>query len=284
MTIDAHHHLWDPARRNYPWLAGARLAPIRRPYDINMLREHTTRTGVHQTILVQTVPDITETIEFLLLANKNRDLIAGVVGWIDLTAPAIPHELARLQATPGGDLLVGIRHQAQDEPDPNWLRRTDVVAGIRTVAATELAYDLLVLPHQLPAAIDLVTQIPTARFILDHAAKPPIATGELQPWAESIRELATAPNVAVKLSGLVTEADWQTWTANDIKPYADVILTAFGPDRIMFGSDWPVCELAATYTDVLGLAEQLLAPAPRSAVFDGTARTWYRLSPDQVMG
>ncbi|HEX4705310.1 MAG TPA: amidohydrolase family protein, partial [Pseudonocardiaceae bacterium] len=144
--------------------------------------------------------------------------------------------------------------------------------------------DLLVLPHQLPAAIDLVASVPDGRFVLDHIAKPPITSGELEPWAGLIRRLAGLPNVAVKLSGLVTEADWRTWTVADIRPYADVVLAAFGADRIMFGSDWPVCELAASYGKVFGLAEELLASCPRSAVFGGTARDWYGLSPDRVMG
>jgi L-fuconolactonase len=273
VIVDAHHHLWDPARRDYPWLAGDVLAPIRQRYDVAALRSHAAAAGIQRTVLVQTVPDVAETVEFLALADQNRDLIAGVVGWVDLTA-GTADALARLRNEPGGDLLVGIRHQAQDEPDSNWLGRDDVVAGVRAVVDAGLAYDLLVLPHQLPSAISLVERVPAARFVLDHAGKPPIATGELEPWAGLLRRLASSPDVAVKLSGLVTEADWRTWTAADIRPYAEVVLDAFGPDRVMFGSDWPVCELAASYAAVIGLARELAAG---ETVFGDTARRWYGL-------
>lgn len=275
MTVDAHHHLWDPAERDYPWLAGAALAPIRHRYDVADLRA----TGATRTVLVQTVPDVAETEEFLATADANRDLIAGVVGWVDLTVDTA-RALKGLRTGRGGDLLVGVRHQAQDEPDPEWLAREDVVAGVRAVAEAGLAYDLLVLPHQLPSAIGLAEQVPEGRFVLDHAAKPPIASGERQPWAALLRRLAEQPNVACKLSGLVTEADWATWTAAAIRPYADVVLGAFGADRVMFGSDWPVCELVTGYGDVLALAGQLcagLSDAERTAVFGGTATAWYRL-------
>ncbi|HEX4723813.1 MAG TPA: amidohydrolase family protein [Pseudonocardiaceae bacterium] len=275
--VDAHHHLWDPDRRAYPWLAGDALSPIRRRYDVSTLREHAVKAGVDRTVLVQTVSEVDETIEFLALADANRDLIGGVVGWVDLTA-GTAEALAGLRNEPGGDLLVGIRHQAQDEPDPEWLGRADVVAGVRAVIAAGLAYDLLVLPHQLPAAIGLVERVPTGRFVLDHAAKPPIATGSLDPWAGSLRRLAALPNVAVKLSGLVTEADWTQWTVDDIRPYAEEILAAFGSARVLFGSDWPVCELAADYQRVVELAEALcaeLSAAERTAVFGGTATNWY---------
>jgi L-fuconolactonase len=275
VIVDAHHHLWDPARRDYPWLAGDVLAPIRKRYDVAALRSHTTAAGIQRTVLVQTVPDVDETVGFLALADANRDLIGGVVGWVDLTA-GTADSLARLRNEPGGDLLVGIRHQAQDEPDPEWLGRDDVVAGVRAVVDAGLVYDLLVLPHQLPSAISLVERVPAGRFVLDHAGKPPVATGELEPWAGLLRRLAGFPDVAVKLSGLVTEADWQAWTAADIRPYAEVVLGAFGPDRVMFGSDWPVCELAASYADVVALARELAAD---DAVFGDTATRWYRLHP-----
>jgi len=230
------------------------------------------------------VPDVAETVEFLAVADANRDLIRGVVGWVDLT-DGVADALARLRNEPGGDLLVGIRHQAQDEPDPGWLGRDDVLAGVRAVASAGLVYDLLVLPHQLPAAIGLVRRVPEGRFVLDHAGKPPIASGATEPWTSLLRELSESPNVAVKLSGLVTEADWTTWTARDIRPYADAVLAAFGPARVLFGSDWPVCELAADYAGVVGLAGMLcagLTPAERTAVFGGTATDWYRLVADGV--
>ena len=278
MIVDAHHHLWDPDRRDYPWLAGDTLASIRRRYDAEMLREHARAAGVDRTVLVQTMADIGETVDFLAIADANRDLIGGVVGWVGLTG-GTADALARLRDVPGADLLVGIRNLAQDEPDPDWLARSDVADGVRAVAAAGLVYDLLVYPHQMPAAIELVRRVPDARFVLDHAGKPPIAGGDVEPWGGLLRELAGSPNVAVKLSGLVTEADWTQWTVADFRPYAEEILSAFGPARVMFGTDWPVCELAAGYARVVELADALcagLAETERTSVFGGTATEWYR--------
>ena len=281
MIIDAHHHLWDPAVREYGWLAGDVLAPIRRAYRPGDLRAKAAESGVDGTVLVQTVSDVDETVDFLAMADANRDLILGVVGWVDLTDPTVADTLAALRDKPGGDRLVGIRHQAQDEDDPAWLARPDVLRGLAAVAAAGLAYDLLVLPHQLDAAITAVTEVPQGRYVLDHAAKPPIASGEREPWASRIRELAARPNLACKLSGLVTEADWTQWTVEDVRPYAETVLTEFGPNRVLFGTDWPVCELASSYPGVTELARDLcadLSEADRAAVFGGNAREWYRLT------
>jgi L-fuconolactonase len=280
MIIDAHHHLWDPEVREYGWLAGEALAPIRRPYRVDDLRTKAKESGVDGTVLVQTISDIAETVDFLAMADANRDLILGVVGWLDLTAPDVAGTIAALRAEPGGDRLVGIRHQAQDEQDPAWLARPDVLRGLAAIADADLVYDLLVLPHQLESAITAVTEVPQGRYLLDHAAKPPIATGEREPWAGLLRELAAHPNVACKLSGLVTEANWTQWTVDDIRPYADIVFDAFGPARVLFGSDWPVCELAADYPGVTDLARELcagLSEADQAAVFADNARSWYRL-------
>jgi L-fuconolactonase len=281
MIIDAHHHLWDPEVREYGWLAGDVLTPIRRPYRPGDLRTKAAESGVDGTVLVQTVSDVDETVDFLAMADANRDLILGVVGWVDLTDPNVADTLAALRDKPGGDRLAGIRHQAQDEDDPAWLARQDVLRGLAAVAAAGLAYDLLVLPHQLDAAIAAVTEVPQGRYVLDHAAKPPIASGEREPWASRIHELAAQPNLACKLSGLVTEADWTQWTVEDIRPYAETVLTEFGPNRVLFGTDWPVCELASSYPGVTELARDLcadLSEADRAAVFGGNAREWYRLT------
>jgi L-fuconolactonase len=168
----------------------------------------------------------------------------------------------------------------QGEPDPDWLARDDVRHGLRAVADAGLAYDLLTLPHQLPAAIRTAAALPDLRFVVDHLSKPPIASGELEPWAARMRELARHENVSCKLSGMVTEATWATWQVADLRPYADVVLEAFGPARLMFGSDWPVCTLAATYGEVHAVADALtcqLSDAERAAIFGGTARRVYRL-------
>jgi L-fuconolactonase len=277
-VIDGHHHLWDPDRRDYPWLAGDAMAPIRRRYTVDDLRAV---TGADATILVQTVPTLAETEDFLATAAASGGLIAGVVGWADLTAPGVAADLARLNHR---ELLVGIRHQAEDEPDPDWLLRDDVLRGVTEVTAAGLAYDLLVNPAQYPSAVALADRLPDARLVLDHAGKPPIAAGELDGWAAWISEIASRPNVFCKLSGLVTEADRTRWRAGDLAPYAGHVLAEFGPDRVLFGSDWPVCELAATYRQVVAAAETLtagLSAAERHEVFDGAARRAYAL-PDVV--
>jgi L-fuconolactonase len=175
---------------------------------------------------------------------------------------------------------VGIRHQVQGEPDPEWLCRPDVRHGLRAVADAGLVYDLLTIPVQLPAAIATVGALPDLRFVVDHLSKPPIASGELEPWATHMRALAEHDNVACKLSGMVTEADWAAWDVADLRPYAETVLDAFGAERELFGSDWPVCLVAASYEAVVGAAEELtasLSPSERAAVFGGTARRIYGL-------
>ena len=281
MIVDAHHHLWDPSRRDYPWIAGAVLAPIRQPYTVDDLRQETASAGVDRTVLVQTVSDMAETEEFLTTADSSQGLIAGVVGWVDLTADDVGDRLTRLRAGVGGTRLVGTRHQVQDEADPGWLRRADVLRGLRAVGAVGLTYDLLVLVPQLPTAISVVDRHPDIRFVLDHAAKPPIASGEREPWASLVADLARRSNVSCKLSGLVTEARWDGWTFEDIRPYAEHVLEVFGPDRVLWGSDWPVCELAGSYARVRELADKLIAGLSadeRADVLGGAAIRVYGLT------
>jgi len=273
VIIDAHHHLWeDLTRRDYAWLAD--LDPIRRPYTVDDL---TAVTTADRTILVHTVCTVEETEEFLATAAATP-LIAGVVGWVDLTAPDVADRLAALRT----DHLVGIRHPAQGEADPEWLIRPDVIRGITSVAQAGLTYDVLIQPPQHAAAIALADAVPGARLVLDHAGKPAIAAGGYEPWARFITELAARPNVFCKLSGLVTEADWTQWTVDDLRPYAEHVLTSFGPARVMFGSDWPVCELAATYPQVHAAAHTLtsgLSESERNDVFAGTATRAYPIAP-----
>jgi L-fuconolactonase len=274
--IDAHHHLWDPARRSYPWLAGDALEPIRHPRTAADLRAVTKAAGVHATVLVQTVPAEEETAEFLATAAA-EPVIAGVVGWVDLTAPDVGERLASLRER---GPLVGIRHLVETEPDDDWLLRPEVVAGLSTVADAGLVYDLLVRPAQLPAAREVALRLPELRLVLDHAAKPPIAAEEWEPWAGEVAALAERENVVCKLSGLVTEADWSGWEVAHLRRYVDHVLAAFGPSRLLFGSDWPVCELAASYEVVVDAAIALtgsLSDAERLAVFEHNARTTYAL-------
>jgi L-fuconolactonase len=273
--IDAHHHVWDLSVRDQDWITGPRMAAIRRDFSVDDLRPAARAAGVTATVLVQTVTVAGETPEMLALAAADP-LVAAVVGWTDLTSPAIADELARLKELPGGQYLTGLRHQVQSEPDPDWLRRPDVIRGLRAVAAAGLCYDLLVLPHQLPAAGYAAATVPELTMVLDHAAKPPVG-GDLGHWAAGIGALAARPNTVCKLSGLVTEAPAGT-PRSAFRPVADVILNEFGPRRIMFGSDWPVCLLAAGYADVVGLAAFLaggLSAADRAAVFALTAAGVY---------
>jgi L-fuconolactonase len=271
VIIDAHHHLWeDLTRRDYDWLAG--LGPIRRPYTVDDL---VAVSPADRTVLVQTVAAVEETEEFLATAAATP-VIAGVVGWVDLTAPDVADRLAALRTAE----LVGIRHPAQGEEDPNWLVRPEVVRGVLAVADAGLAYDILVLPPQHDAAIALADAVPDARLVLDHAGKPAIAAGGYEPWARFLTALAARQNVYCKLSGLVTEADWAQWTVDDLRRYASHVLESFGPERVLFGSDWPVCELAATYDEVLAAAREFtsgLSASERDEVFAGTARRAYRI-------
>lgn len=277
-VIDAHHHLWDPARADYPWLSGD-YAPIRRHFGAEDLAPHLLATGVDRTILVQTRSSLSETQEFLATAAA-APFIGGVIGWVDLTDRAVAATIAELQAGPLGARLVGIRHQVHDEADPEWLLRTDVRRGLAAVAAAGLVYDLLVRPRELPAALTVARAMPDTRFVLDHLAKPPIASAELEPWAELLAEFGSLEHVAVKVSGLVTEADWRAWTVDDLRPYVEHALGVFGPHRLMFGSDWPVCLVAASYEDVVSATRALtaeLAPAEREAIFGTTAARVYGL-------
>jgi L-fucono-1,5-lactonase len=277
-VVDAHHHFWDPATADYPWLTDE-LGAIRRRFDPQDLEPLLAAAGVAKTILVQTRSSVAETAALLATAGRTP-FIAGVVGWVDLLDPAAADALALLREGIGGEKLIGIRHQVHDEPDPDWLRRTDARRGIAAVGAAGLAYDLLVRSRELPAALDAARALPDVRFVIDHLAKPPIRDRKLQPWAELIRPFGDLGNAWCKVSGLVTEADWGTWRAEDLEPFVDHALDVFGPDRLLFGSDWPVCLLAATYGEVLDAARATLAglsSEERAAVFGGNAVAVYRL-------
>jgi L-fuconolactonase len=223
---------------------------------------------------------VTETEAFLATAAATP-FIRGVVGWVDLTDPGAGETIDRLRAGHGGDALVAIRHQVQDEDDPDWLGRADVRRGIAAVGRAGLGYDLLVRTRELPAARALVGALPDVRFVIDHLAKPAIRTGSDPAWTEAVGAFQGAPNVWWKLSGLVTEADWQTWRPADLQPYVDRVLTVASPERLVFGSDWPVCLLAAPYDRVLATARQLIAalsPSEQAAILGSNAVEVYRLA------
>ncbi|MDP8958312.1 MAG: amidohydrolase family protein [Actinomycetota bacterium] len=276
--VDAHHHFWDPARAEYPWMTDD-LAPIRRPFGPSDLRPLLEEHGVERTVLVQTRSSLAETEEFLGVAAETG-FVAGVVGWVDVTDPGVAETLASLREGPGGRHLVGIRHQVHDEPDSDWLGRPEVGRGLRAVGQAGLVYDLLVRTRELPAAVAAVRSFPELRFVVDHLAKPPVREGALEPWAERIAGLGGLPNVWCKLSGLVTEADWEGWRPEDLVPYVRHALEVLGPDRLLFGSDWPVCLLAASYREVLESARVALGDlsgAERDRIFGETAAEVYRL-------
>ena len=281
--VDSHHHVWDlVAGPPHAWLDEPDLAGIRRSFALDELVPLAAAAGVSRTVLVQVLGELAETEAFLALAAASP-LVAGVVGWVDLTDPGVADVLGALRERPGN--LVGVRHLVQGEPDPEWLSRPDVRRGLKAVGAAGLAYDLLTKPVQLPAAIATARALPEMTFVLDHLSKPPIAAGKLEPWARLVRELAAEPNVSCKLSGMVTEADRAGWTVEQLRPYAATVLEAFGPARVMFGSDWPVCLLAASYAEVVDAAEALsagLSEAERADVFAGTAERAYGLRPTRA--
>jgi L-fuconolactonase len=279
VTVDAHHHLWDPSQGEYPWMTGP-FAPLRRRYGPDHLRPELTAHDVHSTVVVQVRADVSETRDLLELATR-YDFVAGVVGWVDLTSSQVARQLADLRAAPGGQRLVGVRHNVQDEPDPRWLLRADVQHGLDAVADAGLAFDLEVKPRELAAAARVAAAHPDLRFVLDHLGKPPIAAGASGPWKRGFAQLASAGNVWCKLSGLVTEADWACWTPSDLAPYVAEAVDRFGVPRLVFGSDWPVCQLAASYGQVLNAIRHVLhdLDGPETArIFGPNAIEVYRLA------
>ena len=285
--VDAHHHLWDLSAHDQPWLAShAELAPLLRNFTVADLAAEAAAQGVTATVLVQTVSEPWETPEMLAVAAAGG-LVAAVVGWVDLQAPDVADSLAALRGLPGGAHLAGIRHPVLVEPDAGWLARPAVLRGLAAVAAAGLAFDVVGEPRHLAA--EAARGVPDLRFVLDHLGNPDV-TGEVSPsWAASFRALAALPNVTGKLSGIFgAPAPGRTRTADasgwvdvaHMRPYYEIALSAFGPGRLMFGSDWPVSTLYASYADIHAAARALtagLSLAEQEAIFGGTARHNYQL-------
>jgi L-fucono-1,5-lactonase len=272
MIIDAHHHFWTA---DYAWLADPALTPIRRDYGLSDLRPLLRAAGVDRTVLVEGgLGASSETTWFLALASSSAE-IAGVVGWASLTAPVLQVQLDRHRAEPGGRLLVGIRDQVQGEDD-TFLDRPDVREGLAVVASAGLVNELVVRASQLPSVVRAVASLPSSTFVLDHLGKPPIASGDLSAWASSMERLAELPNVVTKVSGLVTEASWTSWKPADLAPVVETAVSLFGPQRLMWGSDWPVVELASTYPQVKSVITDVLGGTDPD-VFGGTAVRTYHL-------
>lgn len=274
MRIDAHQHFWQFDAKRDRWITHEMRA-IRRNFLPADLEPALAANGMDGCVAVQADQSEAET-RFLLDLARRHAFIKGVVGWVDLVSPRLDQTLDTLAADP---LLRGVRHVAQAEGD-DFLAREDVVRGIGRLGRVGLTYDILIVARQLPAALALTARLPDQPFVLDHLAKPPITAGTIEPWARDLRELARRPNVCCKLSGLVTEADWKRWRPEDLRPYLDVAFEAFGPDRVMFGSDWPVCLVAAPYDRVLAVVAEYastLSASERDAVFGGNAARFYGL-------
>lgn len=275
MRIDAHQHFWRFNEAEYGWIS-AHWPILREDYLPIQLRSHLQRHGFAGSIAVQARQTLEESDWLLELGEQNDDVL-GVVGWVDLCDERVEAEIERLSVR---SKFKGVRHIVQDEPDDRFLLRPEFVRGVRLLSQYELVYDVLVYPRQLPAAVEFCKLVPEQSFVLDHIAKPHVPSRELEPWARHLRALAALPNVTCKVSGLITEADWSHWSATDLEPFLDVVLEAFGPSRLMYGSDWPVCLLAGEYDQVYNLAaafaSRLSAPEQR-AFFGETAREVYGL-------
>ena len=276
MHIDAHQHFWIYDRREFGWIDES-MASIRRDFLPAELKPQLKRNGFHGSVVVQVRQTLEETRWMLELAEKNP-FILGVVGWVDLRSPRLR---AELESFAGNPKLVGIRHIVQSEPH-DFLAQPDFLRGISILEEFDLAYDILIYTQHLPIAAEFVERFPRQRFVLDHLAKPPIKSGAVDLWARGLRKLGAFPNVCAKLSGLVTEAGWQSWKPTDVRPYLDVAFECFGPSRLMIGSDWPVCTVAGSYTQVIKLIKDYLSrytAEEREAVLGGNAAKFWRLQP-----
>jgi L-fuconolactonase len=273
--IDAHQHFWQYDPREYAWIDD-NMPALRRDFLPPQAAREMARAGFDACVAVQALQTDQETRWLLDLADAHP-FIAGVVGWVDLRAPDIDRRLTAMTAHPK---LVGVRHIVQAEPD-GFLARPDVRRGVAALDRAGFAFDILVYAHQLPQAADFAAAFPHQRFVLDHLGKPAVRAGAFDTWLRDLRRLATLPNVCAKLSGLVTEADWHGWMPADLRRYIDAALVCFGADRLMIGSDWPVCTVAGTYADVMQVvvdAVAELAPGERDAVLGGNAQRFWRLS------
>jgi L-fuconolactonase len=278
MHVDAHQHFWRFDAAEYGWIDES-MAALRRDFLPGDLHQEIGTTGVDGVVAVQARQSLDETRWLLELADQ-YSFIQGIVGWVPLTAPDVTELLGTLAHAPA---LKGVRHVVQDEPDERFLLRDDFNRGVDALAGFRLAYDLLIYERQLPQAIEFVDRHPQLTFVLDHLAKPRVRDNQIEPWRTNIRRLAERDNVYCKLSGLVTEADWHRWTEPQLTPFLVVALEAFGPRRLMFGSDWPVCLLAATYRSWYDLCRRFcarLSAEERARIFGGTAVEAYRLTTD----
>jgi L-fuconolactonase len=275
MRIDAHQHFWIYNPREYGWIDDS-MASLRRDFLPAGLKTEIEGSGFEGAVAVQARQTLEETSWLLELA-ASAPYIRGVVGWVDLRSLQVR---AQLEAFAGNPKLVGIRHIVQSEPDDRFLLQPDFLRGIAVLGEFDLSYDILIYPKHLPVAAEFVRHFPRQRFVLDHLAKPPIKSGGVQSWARGIRELASSPNVSCKLSGLVTEADWHQWKPEHFAPYLDTAFQCFGAERLMIGSDWPVCTVAASYAQTVDLVKNYLSQygeEVHEAILGGNAARFWRL-------
>lgn len=274
--LDSHQHFWKIARGDYGWM-GPHVAPLLRDFLPDDLRPLMARTGITRTIVVQAAETEAET-DFLLDLAENTDFIAGVVGWLDMDDAAFPERLAHYRNNP---YFVGLRPMLQELEDDDFILRPRVLKHLALVAEAGLAFDILAFTRHLPHVAKALAATPGLRAVVDHIAKPEIAAGSLDPWRERIAEIAAFPNAACKVSGMVTEASPDGWTLEQLRPYVDHVASIFGPERLMFGSDWPVATLAANYGEVNNAARVLLGvhfgPADMARIFESNGATFYRV-------
>ncbi|WP_028665603.1 amidohydrolase family protein [Runella zeae] len=277
MVIDSHQHFWIYDAERDAWI-NEQMTRIRQNFLPEDLQQVLAASGVDGCIAVQADQSEAETLFLLALAEKHSSFVKGVVGWVDLRADNLYDKLDYYSQY---ELLKGFRHVAQAEPD-DFLARPEVIKGIRQLAAFDFSYDILIYPTQLKAAVQLVREAPDVSFVVDHLAKPYIKDQKINTWSNYMRELASHPHVSCKVSGMVTEADWKNWTKKDFYPYLDVVFEAFGVDRLLFGSDWPVCLVAAEYEQVIGLVRDYMAhvgfsSADQAKVLGENAVRFYRI-------
>jgi L-fuconolactonase len=276
ITIDAHQHYWELGRFDYSWLDTPELSKIRRSFLPNDLQPLIAETSIQKTIFVQTQHNVEENRWALGLCEQH-DFIAGVVGWVDLAAENCEDQLLEFKSHPK---FVGIRHVTQDEPDDEFIIRPEIIRGLKVLEKHNVPFDLLFYVKHLKHAATLGQQFPNLPMVIDHLAKPEIKAGNIENWIKNFKAAAACENIYCKLSGMITEADWEHWSANDLKPYVQTALELFGPDRLMFGSDWPVCELAGSYNQVHAALIEAIGPISddeREKIFGSTAASFYGL-------
>ncbi|QDT65483.1 amidohydrolase family protein [Calycomorphotria hydatis] len=278
MVIDSHHHLWQRREPfDYSWLESPELKPINRDFLPDDLKPLIQQVDVDCTIVVQTQHDVRENDWALGLADKH-EFIAGVVGWVDLASEECEDQLLKFCEHPKA---VGIRHVTQDEPNDDYIVQPDILRGLKTLQKHGVPFDLLFYVKHLNHAQTLAAELPDLPMVIDHLSKPVIKEQRFDTWLDDFRAASRFPNIYCKLSGMITEADWQNWSPKDLKPYVGYALDFFGPERCMFGSDWPVCLLAGSYVDVKGALEELtgdLSVTEKEAIFGKTAANFYRLN------